>query len=202
MEYTSTRNRQKPPFNHFWSYGYVIIWSKIPIQGLSPIMNSGTKAWAFQYQSQRDDFAESLFSRLPILKWLRWNRGWLGWIISNGYMQLSSTRCSFHDVDLRTSNPGPTRQTGPVHPPSVRCAFIHPACRWMRSCWWPDHARQLGRGHATSLSALTWLGKTRLLGSARPTGQNYFPSCCFLLIINSTGPIGNLSFRVTPSAFR
>ena len=30
-------------------------------------------------------------------------------------MQLSSARCSFHDVDLGTSNPGPTRQTGPVH---------------------------------------------------------------------------------------
>ena len=115
-------------------------------------------------------------------------------------MQLSSARCSLHDVDLGRSD-----QTDRTCAPYLwRCAFIHPAsCRWMHSCcWWPDHARQLGRGHATSLSALTWLGKTRLLGSARPTGQNYFPSCCFLLIINSTGPIGNLSFRVTPSAFR
>ena len=93
MEYTSTRNRHKPSFNHFWSRGYVIIWSKIPIQGLSPIMNSGTKAWAFQDQSQRDNFAESLFSCVPILKWIRWNQGWDGWIISNGYMQLSSARC-------------------------------------------------------------------------------------------------------------
>ena len=33
-------------------------------------------------------------------------------------MQLSSARGSFQDVDLRTSNHGPTRQTGPVHHPS------------------------------------------------------------------------------------
>ena len=163
-------------------------------------MNGGTKAWAFQDQSQRDDFAESLFSRLPILKWLRWNRGWLGWIYA-----VVVNSVLFPRRGLANVQPWSDQTDRTCAPPSLwrRGAFIHPAsCRWMQSCWWPDHARQLGRGHATSLSALTWLGKTRLLGSARPTGQNYFPSCCFLLIINSTGPIGNLSFRVTPSAFR
>ena len=44
-------------------------------------MNSGTKAWAFQDQSQRDDFAESLFSCLP----MDTMKLGLGGIISNGY---------------------------------------------------------------------------------------------------------------------
>ena len=145
MEYTSTRNRQKPSFNHFWSCGYLIIWSKIPIQGLSPIMNSGTKAWAFQYQSSKRWFCWVIVFSPANSQMVTMKPGLVG--MDNIQWIYAVVVNSFHDLDLRRSNPGPTRQTGPVHhhPSGGLCAFIHPAsCRWMRSCWWPDHARQLG----------------------------------------------------------
>ena len=125
------------------------------------------------------------------------------WIISNGCMQLSSARLLFPRRGLANVQPWSDQTDRTCAPPSLwRPVCIYPSGMPVnakllvvaRSC---QAARQ-GTRHL----ALPWLGKTRLLGSARPTGQNYFPSCCFLLIINSTGPIGNLSFRVTPSAFR
>ena len=191
MEYTSTRNRKKPSFNHFWSRGYVIIWSKIPIQGLSPIMNSGTKAWAFCWVIvflPANGYDETGVG-MDNFQWIC--SCWLGWIIFNGYAVVVGSLL-FPRRGL--ANVQPDRQDLCTTIPLAACIYpsgmpVNAKLVVARSC---QAARQ-GTRH---------LGKTRLLGSARPTGQNYFPSCCFLLIINSTGPIGNLSFRVTPSAFR
>ena len=84
------------------------------------------------------------------------------------------------------------------------CTIIPLAAQCIYLSGMPVNAKLLlvARSCQAARQGTRHLGKTRLLGSARPTGQNYFPSSCFLLIINSTGPIGNLSFRVTPSAFR
>ena len=124
----------------------------------------------------------------------------LRWIISNNGYAVVVGSVLFPRRGLANVQPWSDQTDRTCAPPSLwRPVCIYPSGMPVnakllvaRSC---QAARQ--SGDTPPRSALT-----RQNPAARPTGQNYFPSCCFLLIINSTGPIGNLSFRVTPSAFR